>query len=666
MVSNSPSQDYPIQPISFVNVQITDNFWLHRLKTHRDITLPYVLKKCEKTKRIDNFSRAAGLIEKSKTSKYPYDDSDVFKIIEGAAYSLNVKKDQQFEMYIDEIIDKIAAAQEEDGYLYTHRSINSKNPSIMARKEYWAGKKRWEHVSLISHELYNMGHLYESAVAYYEATGKRKLLDVAIKNADLINKTFGPGKIESPPGHQEIEIGLVRLYRATKNKNFLKLAKFFLDIRGKKDRIGYEKYINFMKNPSFILPLSGKDKLQYNQTHARVIEQEEAVGHAVRGTYMYSGMADVAALTGDKDYMEALNQIWENVVFKKLYITGGIGNEIEGEAYGNEYELPNLNAYNETCAAIANVFWNHRMFLLHGNAKYIDVLERTLYNGLISGYSFEGNKFFYPNPLASKGNHARRPWFATACCPSSVARFIPSIPRYIYAQKDNHTLFVNLFISSSTSVSIMGKTLTLTQETKYPWEGAIKLKIKLNESGDFTIAVRIPGWTQNKPVPSDLYRYLNNNDARVTLKVNDELVKMGIKNGYVHVDRTWKDGDVIELEMPMPIRRVIAHDKVKNNAGKIALERGPIVYCLEWPDNDVDSIFDFSIDDDVMITHEYRKDLLNGLVVIKGIGKYLKKFENEKPAEKTKKNFIAIPYYAWAHRGKGEMTVWINRNLNKY
>jgi len=664
MVSNS-AQDYPIQPIFFVKVQITDDFWSHRFKSHREITLPYVFRMCEKTKRIDNFLRAAGLIEKNIYSKYPYDDSDVFKIIEGAAYSLNVKKDQQFEKYVDDIIDKIAAAQEDDGYLYTYRSIKPRNPSAMAGKEHWAGKERWEHVSLISHELYNVGTLYECAVAYYEATGKRKLLDVAIKNADLINKTFGPGKIESPPGHQEIEIGLVRLYRATNNKDYLKLAKFFLDIRGKKNRIGYEKYINFMKNPSFILPLSGKNKLQYNQTHARVNEQEEAVGHAVRGTYMYSGMADVAALTGDKDYIHALNQIWKNVVFKKLYITGGIGNEIEGEAYGNEYELPNLDAYNETCAAIANVYWNHRMFLLHGDAKYIDVLERTLYNGLISGYSLEGKKFFYTNPLASEGNLARSKWFSTACCPSSVARFIPSIPKYVYAQKDNNTLFVNLFISSSTLVSIMGKNLTLTQETEYPWEGVVKLKINLEESESFTIAIRIPGWTQNKPVPSDLYRYLNNNNEKITLQVNDEVIKMDIKKGYVHVDRTWNDGDVIELEMPMPIRRVVAHDKVKNNIGKVALERGPIVYCLEWQDNDVDSLFDLSVDDDAMLTHEYRKDLLNGLVVIKGMGKYLKKFENEKLAEKSKKEFAAIPYYAWAHRGKGEMMVWINRNLNK-
>ena len=641
MVSSSPMQDYPIQPISFIKVQINDEFWSKRINTHRETTLPLVLRKCEKTKRIDNFSIAAGLIEKKKRiSKFPYDDSDVFKIIEGAAYSLNMKKDQQFEKYIDDIIDKIAAAQEDDGYLYTHRTINPNNPHAMA------GKERWEIVSIISHELYNVGHLYESAVAYYEATGKRKLLDIAIKNAELINKVFGPGKIESPPGHQEIEIGLARLYRATKNEDFLKLAKFFLDIRGKKDRIGYEAYINFMLDPNSILPLSGNDRLKYNQTHARVIEQKEAVGHAVRATYMYSGMADVAAYTGDKDYIQSLDQIWQDVVSKKLYITGGIGNDASGEAFGEAYELTNFDAYNETCAAIANVFWNHRMFLLHGDAKYIDVLERTLYNGLISGYSFEGNKFFYPNPLASKGNHARNPWFATACCPANIARFIPSISRYVYAQNDD-TLYVNLFISGSSSVSIAGKTLNITQDTEYPWEGAVKMKVNLKESGEFSIVIRIPGWTQNKPVPSDLYRYLNNNDATITLKVNDELVKMEVKKGYAHINRTWNDGDIIELDMPMPIRRVVAHDKMKINAGKVALERGPIVYCLEWPDNDVDSLFDLSIDDDEMLTHEYRKDFLNGVVVVKG------------------KEFVAIPYYSWAHRGKGEMVVWINRNPNK-
>ena len=658
MVSTSSSQDYPIQPVSFIKVQINDDFWSKRINTHREITLPYVLRKCEITRRIANFSRAAVLKEKKITSLSPFDDSDVFKIIEGAAYSLNVKKDQQLEKYIDEIIDKIAAAQEDDGYLYTHRSIKPENPHP------YAGKERWELVSFESHELYNMGHLYESAVAYYNATGKRKLLDVAIKNAELINEIFGPGKMESPPGHQEIEIGLVCLYRETKNEEFLKLAKFFLDIRGKKDRIGYDNYLKNYVNSEIIFPYGGKTRLQSNQTHARVFEQEEAVGHAVRATYMYSGMADVAALTGDKDYIKALNQIWENVVSKKLYITGGIGNKGEGEAFGEEYNLPNLDAYCETCAAIANVFWNHRLFLLHGDAKYIDVMERTLYNGLISGYSFEGNKFFYPNPLASKGDHQRKGWFPIACCPSNIARFIPSIPRYIYAQKDN-TLFVNLFISSSTTVSVMGKDLTLTQETDYPWEGAVKIKIALKESGFFTIAIRIPGWTQNSPVPSNLYHYLNKNNARVTLQVNDELVKVEIKKGYVHINRTWKDGDIIKLEMSMPIRQVIAHDKVRNNAGKVALERGPIVYCLEWPDNDVDSLFDLFIDDDIILTHEYRKDLLNGLVVISGTGKYLKKSKNGESAQKIEKDFVAIPYYSWAHRGKGEMVVWINRNLKK-
>jgi hypothetical protein len=652
MVLNSTSQDYPIQPIDIGKVQLNDDFWSKRLKTLREVTLPHVLRKCHTKRRIDNFLMAAGLKEKKRTSQYPFDDTDVFKIIEGAAYSFKMKKDQQLEKEIDEIIELISRAQEDDGYLYTHRTIN---PEKMLGK-------RWEMVPFGSHELYNAGHLYEGAVAYYEATGKRKLLDVAIKNAELIYNTFGIGKMEMPPGHQEIELGLVRLFRATGKEKYLKLAKFFLDIRGNKNRIGYEKFMKTLKNK---YPNDTIKRLEYNQMHARVIEQTRAIGHAVRATYMYSAMADVAALTGYKEYIDALNRIWDNVVFKKLYITGGIGNEAKTEAFGIEYNLPNLDAYNETCAAIGNVLWNHRMFLLDGDAKYIDVLERTLYNGLISGYSLEGDKFFYTNPLASQRGQKRKAWFSCACCPSNVSRFIPSIPTYIYAQKDN-TLFINLFISSSTSVSIAGKNLSLTQETQYPWNGTILMKINLEESGEFTLAIRVPGWTQNKPVPSDLYRYLNTKHQKVILKVNEEQIKFNIKKGYIHINRTWTDGDLIELEMPMPIRRVIAHEKVKENIDKVALERGPIVYCLEWPDNDFDSLFHFFIDDNTILTHEYRENLLNGLIIIKGTGTYLKESKNDKTAQKIEEEFIAIPYYSWAHRGRGEMVVWINRNLNKY
>lgn len=622
--------DYEIQPIPLKTVKITDNFWKYRIETNRKVTIPYALKKCEKTHRIDNFSKAGGLIDDDIKPNLPYDDSDVFKIIEGAAYSLSVKQDPQLEKYIDEIIRKIAAAQEEDGYLYTTRTINPKRPHL------FAGRKRWKKVSTTSHELYNMGHLYESAVAYYQATGKRVLLDVAIRSAELIDKVFGPGKNESAPGHQEIEIGLIRLYRVIGNEKYLKLAKFFLDVRGPN---GYE----------------------YNQTHKKVIEQDEAIGHAVRATYMYSSMTDVTAFTNNKDYIKAVDRIWDNVVSKKLSITGGIGANTQFEAFGNNYELPNMATYNETCAAIGNVYWNHRLFLLHGDGKYIDVIERTLFNGLLSGISLEGKSFFYPNPLASDGQYSRSPWFDTACCPSNITRFMASIPSYIYAQKDD-TIYVNLFIGSNATVFIDEKPVIITQETDYPWNGIVKIIMNVQESSDFTIAIRIPGWAQNRPVPSDLYLYLNESNEEVNLKVNNNSIDFINEKGFACIRRTWRDGDTIEFNMPMPIRRVVAHEKVKNNLGRVALERGPIVYCVEGIDNNVDHVFNLFLDDAANLKAVYHKDMLNGIVVITGAVHYLKKDENER----VEKEFLAIPYYAWAHRGRGEMTVWLYRDLKAY
>ncbi|TFF98250.1 MAG: glycoside hydrolase family 127 protein [Promethearchaeota archaeon] len=622
--------DYEIQPIPLRTVKITDNFWKYRIETNRKVTIPYALKKCEETHRIDNFSKAGGLIDDDIKPNLPYNDSDVFKIIEGAAYSLSVKRDPQLEKYIDEIIRKIAAAQEEDGYLYTTRTINPKRPHL------FAGRKRWKKVSTTSHELYNMGHLYESAIAYYQATGKRVLLDVAIRSSELIDKVFGPGKNESTPGHQEIEIGLIRLYRVIGDEKYLKLAKFFLDVRGPN---GYE----------------------YNQTHKKVIEQDEAVGHAVRATYMYSGMTDIAALTNNKDYIKAIDRIWDNVVSKKLSITGGIGSNIKLEAFGNNYELPNMATYNETCASIGNVYWNHRLFLLHGDGKYFDVIERTLFNGLISGISLEGKSFFYPNPLASDGQYSRSPWFDTSCCPSNLTRFMASIPSYIYAQKDD-ILYVNLFIGSAATVFIDEKPVVITQETDYPWNGIVKIIMNVQESSDFTIAIRIPGWTQNRPVPSDLYLYLNESNEEVNLKVNNNSIDFINEKGFACIRRTWRDGDTIEFKMPMPIRRVVAHEKVKNNLGRVALERGPIVYCVEGIDNKVDHVFNLFLDDADNLTSVYHKDMLNGIVVITGAIHYLKNGENEK----VEKDFLAIPYYAWAHRGKGEMTVWLIRDLKAY
>jgi DUF1680 family protein len=630
--AKKPPKDYPIAPIPFTDVQIKDNFWQPRMETNRTVTIPYDFKKCEETGRIDNFAKAGGLME-GEFIGIRYNDSDVYKVIEGAAYSLSLHPDPELEKYLDDLIMKIAAAQEEDGYLYTTRTIDPENPAKNA------GKERWSYM-IHSHELYNVGHMYEAAVAYFQATGKRSLLDVALKNANLIDSVFGPGKKHNPPGHQEIEIGLSKLYRVTGDEKYLKLAKFFLDQRGK--YIGREPYDEYLG-------------ASYTQDHKPVIEQDEAVGHAVRAGYMYSGMADVAALTGDKNYITAIDKIWDNVVSKKLYITGGIGARGNGEAFGDNYELPNLEAYNETCAAIANMFWNHRLFLLHGDSRYIDVLERTLYNGFLSGVGMSGSEFFYPNPLESDGRHKRSPWFDCACCPVNVVRFLPSLPGYIYAQK-NDDLFVNLFMTSDATIKMEDNTINLVQQTNYPWDGKIAINVNPANKDDFIIHVRVPGWALGQPVPGDLYRYLNPADEKIVLKVNGEAVDFQLEKGFAVLKRNWKKGDVIEMNLPMPIRKVIAHDSVKADVGKLALERGPIVYCAEWVDNG-GHVLNLMLPQDAELVTEFRDYLLDGVQVIRG--KALGLYSDGTVASNREQDFLAIPYYAWAHRGAGEMAVWL-------
>jgi len=625
--STKTTKDYPIKPVPFTDVSFKDSFWAQRLETNRTVTVPYDFKKCEETGRIDNFAKAGGLME-GEFIGIRFNDSDVYKVIEGASYSLSIHPDPELEKYLDELISKIAAAQEDDGYLYTTRTINPDKP---ARN---AGDTRWSYL-VSSHELYNVGHMYEAAVAFYQATGKRSFLDVALKNANLIDSVFGPGKRHDVPGHQEIEIGLAKLYRVTGEIKYLKLAKFFLDERGyEHGRKLYSDYI-------------GAD---YTQDHKPVIEQDEAVGHAVRAAYMYSGMADVAALTGDKDYVKAINKIWNNVVFKKLYITGGIGAQSQGEAFADNYELPNRTAYNETCAAIANMMWNHRLFLLYGDAKYIDVLERTLYNGFLSGVGMSGNEFFYPNPLESLGEHKRSPWFDCSCCPTNIVRFLPSLPGYVYASKNNK-IFINLFISGTGSVNLKNNLVKLTQQTNYPWDGSIKISVEPEKQDKFVIKVRIPGWAQNKPVPSDLYSYLNEIAEKASLKVNSEDQTLDLKNGFAIINRSWEKGDIIELNLPMPVRKVVAHEKVKEDAGKISLERGPIVYCAEWVDNE-GHVLNLVLQKDDEFLAEKREELLNGITILNG------KANVVSGSGKKQQDFTAIPYYAWAHRGQGEMTVW--------
>ncbi len=633
--SSSKKRDYPIQPVPFTAVQIIDDFWQPRMEINRTVTIPHAFKKCEETGRLDNFAIAAGLKSGQQQGSYPFDDTDVYKTIEGASYCLMLRPDPQLEAYLDSVIALIAAAQEPDGYLYTARTNKAEH------LKNWYGEQRWEKLRG-SHELYNLGHLYEAAVAHFQATGKRNLLEVALKSAELIDRTFGYGKLQMPPGHQVIEMGLVKLYRVTGEQKYLDLAKFFLDVRGR--------------------PLAGRELWgEYNQDHQPVTEQQEAVGHAVRAAYMYAGMADVAALTGDAGYARAITRLWENVVGKKLYIIGGIGATGAGEAFGKNYELPNMSAYNETCAAIGNVFWNHRLFLLRGQSKYIDVMERTLYNGLISGVSLDGKLFFYPNPLASVGQHARSPWFGCACCPGNITRFMASVPGYIYAQRD-HEIYINLFITNEAAIKLKNQVINIQQQTRYPWDGSIKITVHPEiENQKFSVLIRIPGWAQNQPVPSDLYRYLDFQDEPATFKLNGELIFPRTKNGYAVIARKWRSGDVIDVAFPMPIRRIVAHDSVKADQGRVALQRGPIVYCAEWPDQADGHVLNLLLPDSSALSSEFRADLLNGVQIIKGKVLAYRAGENGSSLIKNEQDFMAIPYYAWAHRGKGEMAVWLAR-----
>lgn len=617
-------KDYPITPVPFTSFQVNDDFWSPRLKINRDVTLPYDFKKCEETGRIDNFA-IAGKLKDGSFQGLRFNDSDVFKVMEGAAYSLSLQPDPELEKYLDDLIDTVATAQEDDGYLFTTRTIDPNNLAIDT------GDTRWSYLEK-SHELYNVGHMYEAAVAYYQATGKRKFLAVALNNANLIDRVFGPDKIRDVPGHQEIEIGLAKLYRVTGEEKYLNLAKFFLNERGNDQvRNTYGDYC---------------------QDHKPVIEQEEANGHAVRAVYMYSAMTDVAALTADDDYIQAVDRIWDNVISKKIYLTGGIGSRHEGEAFGDNFELPNGTAYNETCAAIGNAMWNHRLFLLHGEAKYIDILERIIYNGFLSGISLSGDHFFYPNPLEWDGKFAfniktssRQPWFHCSCCPTNVVRFLPSLPGYLYAQ-ENNAIFINLYIANSATIQLAEHRVSLKQETNYPWDGKVSLIVDTDAKSEFEIRFRIPGWTQNRPVPSDLYQYSDENEDKVTLNVNGSPVPLNIDKGYACLNRIWEKGDTIELNLPMPIRRVLCDENVESNRGRIALERGPVVYCAEGVDNGGKTL-DLILPDSATLKCEQRSDILNGLRVIRVIDE--------------DREITLIPYHAWAHRGEGEMAVWLKR-----
>jgi DUF1680 family protein len=559
--------DYPIKPVDFAAVKLEDEFWAPRLEINRTVTIPYLFRANEETGRVDNFRIAAGLKQGKHTGKR-YNDSDVFKAMEAAAYSIRVHPDPDLRTKLEGLVAVIGKAQEEDGYLFTTRTIAPGNPAP------GAGQERWSNLRA-SHELYNVGHMCEAAVAHYAATGERTFLDIAIRNADLLVRTFGPGKRRAFPGHQEIEIGLSKLFRVTGNRQYLDLAKFFLDERGR-----YRGGETYPSDSPFVIYNSE----EYLQNHKPVLDQTEAVGHAVRATYMYSGMADVAALGGWPEYGAAAGRLWESVSGQKLYLTGGIGSTGEYEAFGPAYDLPNARAYAETCASVGNALWTQRMFQLYGDGKYIDVLERIIYNGLISGVSLSGDRFFYQNPLESAGGYERSAWFEVACCPANIARFLPTLPGYVYATGQDR-LYINLFVAGTARADVGGRPVDLNQETKYPWEGTVRILVNPRPPRKFTVMLRIPGWALNRPVPTGLYRFLDKNDQPMRLWVNRKPVEFEVENGYVRLNRKWRSNDLIELILPMPNRRIIADERVHEDDGKVALQRGPVVFCAEGVDN---------------------------------------------------------------------------------
>ena len=611
-----------IQEVPFTDVHLNDNFWSPRIEKNRMVSIPSAFRECEKNGRFDNFAIAAGMMKGEHKGDFSFDDTDPYKVIEGASYSLAVHYDARLDHYLDSVINIIARAQEPDGYITT--CVTNK----CTRLSGWWGTHRWEKIN--SHELYNSGHLIESAVAHYKATGKRSFLNVAIKNADLICKTFGDaeGQIHRPSGHPILEMALCKLYKVTGDKKYLDMARYFVEETGR--------------------GTDGHRLSEYSQDHMPILQQEEIVGHAVRAGYLYSGVADVANLTGDTAYFHALERIWNNMAGRKLYITGGIGSRAQGEGFGPDYELNNMTAYSETCASIANVYWNYRMFLATGDAKYVDVYERALYNGVLSGVSLSGDCFFYDNPLESMGQHERQHWFGCACCPGNVTRFVASVPHYMYATRGKD-IFVNLYIQGTAKMN----GVEIVQQTDYPWSGDIAVTVNPCKSGRFSIMFRIPSWALERPVATKLYSFADAPE-KYTVMVNGQPVDGTLHNGYVVVDRKWAKGDKVDISLPMNVRRVRANDNVQDDRGKLALERGPVVYCLEGQDQADSCVFNKVILPDTPVKAVYNADKLGGIVELTGDAEQV-----EQDGTVSRVTFKAIPYSTWNNRGSDQMAVWI-------
>ncbi len=633
--SIAQSNNIKIEPVNFSNVTVTDAFW----KPKMDLVATKTLAACiyqteEKTARIRNFEKVARKKGEQHEGVF-YDDSDVFKAIEAMSYSIKTNKDKNLEAKADEWIDKIAAAQLEDGYLNTYYTLTGLD-------------KRWTDMSM--HEDYNAGHMIEAAVAYYDATGKRKFLDVVIKWANYFDSIFGPGKRDWVTGHQELELALVKLYRVTADKKYLNLADWLLSERGKKLAKGYT--------------WSDWKDTAYAQDAIPVKEQKEITGHAVRAMYLYTSAADVAAHTGDQDYVTAMRRVWEDVVFRNMYITGGIGSAGSNEGFSKDYDLPNEQAYCETCASVGMVFWNQRMNSLTGNAEYIDILERSLYNGALDGLSLSGDRFFYGNPLASSGKNARKEWFGTACCPSNIARLIASLGNYIYGFS-NGKIYVNLFVGSKTQFHLTNGTIQFDMATNYPWDGLMKCTLNMKNKIKAPIAFRLPGWANGIPAPGKLYHYTSNEKEEAPeVLVNGKSVPYEIENGYVVVQKEWKNNDVVEYKLPMNIKKILARDELLQDNGRIAIQRGPIVYCVEAIDNN-GKAWNIAAPISTSFTTENFSVLDEKVVSLIAKVPVVQINDNGLSIQTTMQQIRAIPYYTWCNRGSDAMQVWIPISFNK-